>query len=51
MVVALAFLTIPVIASAHGGNNDPNVVHACIGNSSKIVRIVDLVWPVRGGAR
>lgn len=36
----LAFLAIPTIASAHGGNNDPNVVHACIGNGSKIVRIV-----------
>src|SRR6266508_3058557 len=38
----LAFLAIPTIASAHGGNNDPNVVHACIGNVSKIVRIVGL---------
>ena len=36
----LAFLTIPTIASAHYGNNDPNVVHACIGNVSRIVRIV-----------
>jgi len=38
--MVLAFLAIPTIASAHGGNNDPNVVHACIANVSKIVRIV-----------
>jgi hypothetical protein len=36
----LALLAIPMLASAHGGNNDPNVVHACIGNGSMIVRIV-----------
>jgi N-acetylneuraminic acid mutarotase len=36
----LGMLAIPAIASAHGGNSDPNVVHACIGNVSKVVRIV-----------
>jgi hypothetical protein len=36
----LALLAIPTIAIAHGGNNDQNVVHACIGNVSKVVRIV-----------
>lgn len=30
----------PGIAGAHAGNNDPNVVHACVGNLTKIVRIV-----------
>ena len=40
IVAAFALLAIPTLASAHGGNNDPNVVHACIGNVSKIVRIV-----------
>jgi uncharacterized protein DUF1566 len=35
-----AVLAIPTVASAHAGNNDPNVVHACIGNLSKLVRIV-----------
>ena len=40
VATALACLAIPTIASAHGGNNDPNVVHACVGNVSKIVRIV-----------
>ena len=30
----------PTMATAHGGNNDPNVVHACVGNVSKVVRIV-----------
>jgi hypothetical protein len=24
----------------HAGNNDPNVIHACVGNASKLVRIV-----------
>jgi hypothetical protein len=36
----LGVLAIPAVASAHAGNNDPNVVHACVGNVSKIVRIV-----------
>ncbi len=40
VITVLAFLAIPAIASAHGGNNDPNVVHACIGNVSKVVRVV-----------
>jgi hypothetical protein len=37
---ALVFLAIPTLASAHGGNTDPNMVHACVGNVSKVVRIV-----------
>jgi hypothetical protein len=36
----VALLAIPTIAIAHGGNNEQNVVHACIGNLSKVVRIV-----------
>ena len=40
VTTALVFLAIPAIASAHGGNNDPNMVHACIGNVSKVVRVV-----------
>ena len=40
VAAALAFLAIPAVASAHGGNSDPNVVHACISNSSSLVRIV-----------
>ena len=39
-VTALAFLAIPTIASAHAGNADPNMVHVCIGNVSKVVRSV-----------
>ena len=39
-VTALAFLAIPTIASAHAGNPDPNMVHVCIGNVSKVVRSV-----------
>jgi hypothetical protein len=37
---ALALSAIPTSARAHGGNNDPNVVHACIGTISKVARIV-----------
>jgi len=39
-VATVVALAIPTIASAHAGNNDPNVVHACISNGSKAVRIV-----------
>jgi hypothetical protein len=37
---ALALASIPAIASAHGGNNDPNIVHACVNNTTKVVRVV-----------
>ena len=40
VAAALAFLAIPTLASAHAGNDDLNVVHGCINNGSKIVRIV-----------
>ena len=40
VAVALAVLAIPTVARAHAGNNDANVVHACVGNVSKIVRVV-----------
>lgn len=40
VVTAFTFLAIPTSASAHGGNDDPNVVHACVGNASQVVRIV-----------
>jgi hypothetical protein len=40
VLAVVALVAIPRLASAHGGNNDPNVVHACIGNLTKIVRIV-----------
>lgn len=40
VATVLTFVAIPTIASAYAGNNDPNMVHACIGNVSKIVRVV-----------
>lgn len=40
VTTTLLFLAIPALAAAHGGNNDPNMVHACVGNASKVVRIV-----------
>ncbi len=40
LAVALVFAAVPGIASAHAGNDDPDMVHACVGNVSKIVRIV-----------
>lgn len=39
-ITSVAICAIPATATAHGGNNDPNVVHACIGNINKVVRIV-----------
>lgn len=40
VVAALALWAIPAVASAHGGNNDAGMVHACIGHISKVVRVV-----------
>ncbi|MEQ1731267.1 MAG: DUF1566 domain-containing protein [Vicinamibacterales bacterium] len=40
VVVALAAWAVPAVATAHGGNNDAGMVHACIGNISKVVRAV-----------
>lgn len=41
-IVAAVFglSAIPTIARAHAGNDDPNVVHACVANGSLAVRIV-----------
>ena len=38
--VVLLLSAFPRLAHAHGGNNDENQLHACIGNLTKIVRIV-----------
>lgn len=40
LAAVVAMLAIPAIASAHGGNNDSSMVHACIGNISKVARVV-----------
>jgi hypothetical protein len=37
---ALILLAIPTIARAHAGNDEPSMVHACIGKISKVVRVV-----------
>jgi hypothetical protein len=39
-LAAALLCAIPAPAAAHGGNNDPDAVHACVGNFSKIVRAV-----------
>src|ERR1051325_196645 len=39
-VAAVAMWSIPSIASAHAGNDDPTVIHACINNGSHLVRVV-----------
>ena len=44
-----ALLAIPSIARAHGGNDDANLVHACLGNGSDIVRIVGVNGSCRAG--
>lgn len=36
----VALWAVPTIARAHAGNDDPNAVHACIGNVSKVARVV-----------
>ena len=38
--IVFLLLGIPALASAHAGNNDAAVVHACVHNVTKIVRIV-----------
>jgi len=41
VAAAMAILSaIPSIAYAHAGNNDPHLVHACVNNLTKGVRIV-----------
>lgn len=40
VVAVVAILLAPSLARAHAGNSDPEVVHACIGNLTKIVRVV-----------
>jgi hypothetical protein len=40
LLAGIAVVAIPTIMRAHGGNNDPAVVHACVNNASKSVRIV-----------
>ena len=40
LIAGVALWASPTIASAHAGNDDPNVVHVCIGNVSEIVSIV-----------
>jgi len=40
MVAVFGLLAIPTVASAHAGNDDPNVVHACIAKASQAVRVV-----------
>jgi hypothetical protein len=40
VATVFGLLAIPTLARAHAGNDDPNVVHACIANASQAVRIV-----------
>lgn len=40
IIAVFGLLAIPSLAGAHAGNNDPNVVHACIATASQAVRIV-----------
>lgn len=40
VVGGLALWAIPSTAGAHAGNNDPTLLHICIGNVSKVVRSV-----------
>jgi hypothetical protein len=38
MAAAFVLVGFPALAGAHAGNNDPNMVHACVGNLSRVVR-------------
>jgi hypothetical protein len=40
MAAAFVLVGFPALAGAHAGNNDPNMVHACVGNVSQAARIV-----------
>ena len=40
LVTTALSLALPLVASAHSGNNDPGVIHACVSNSTLAVRIV-----------
>ena len=40
LVTSAITLMLPATAAAHGGNIDPNVIHACVQQSSNQVRIV-----------
>jgi len=40
LVGGLVFCAIPSTAGAHAGNDDPALLHVCIGNVSKVVRSV-----------
>lgn len=40
VAAVFGLLANPTLARAHAGNDDPNVVHACIANASQAVRIV-----------
>jgi hypothetical protein len=40
LVAGLVFAAIPTVVGAHAGNADPAVVHACVGNATKVARIV-----------
>jgi hypothetical protein len=42
-LLAIVILSaLPSSAYAHAGNGDPNVIHACVGNLTKVVRIVGI---------
>jgi hypothetical protein len=43
----LAVLAVPSLANAHAGNDSPNVIHACVGNGSDLVRIVGVTGSCR----
>jgi len=40
IVAVIAGVLVPALAGAHAGNNDPGMVHACVGNVSRVVRSV-----------
>ncbi len=49
LAAALALWAVPSTAGAHAGNNDPTLLHVCIGNVSKIVRSVGVTGACQVG--
>ena len=40
VIGALLLAAVPTVASGHAGNTNPDVIHACVNNITKIARIV-----------
>ena len=51
LAILTVVLALPATAGAHAGNNDPNALHLCIGNLSRVVRSVGVEGSCISGPR